>query len=179
MWTKKTGVQRPSILTQLSRVCDSGDDDDDYWMSVVITIIITAPPAHMSLLSNDRSSVPHWSNRHCWTFSDPSANYTRRTRKEPIIRERWGSFLSDRESSASLSVRHVLILLKKNLQNLKKWTRSSPVGQRHTSGLKEAFVSQLTALFLMVCCFYFCVVFFCPLAAHRLGYCRPGLLDVF
>lgn len=109
----------------------------------------------MPLLSNDRSFVPHWSNRRCWTFSDPSANCTLRNQKEPIVSECCSSLLSDRSAPVSLPVRHsaVLFLLKKSPQRLRKQTRSSPVAPRHTPDLKGAFYLNLLHIHRRLLCF--------------------------
>lgn len=56
----------------------------------------------------DGSFVPHWCNRHRWTFSDPSPNYTLRTQNEPIKREESESMLPNRgESSVGSPVRYL------------------------------------------------------------------------
>lgn len=82
----------------------AGDDDDDCWLPHVI--FVTA---------DEGSFVSQWCNRRRWTFSDPSTNYTLRTQKEPITRERLGSMLSNRGSPVWLPVGCVaaVVLLKK------------------------------------------------------------------
>lgn len=77
----KAPVSESSIPYNLLMCCDDDDDDGDCWLPV-----ITPPPAHMSLLS--QQMMGHLcltgANRHRWTFSDPSSNYTLRTRRQPI-----------------------------------------------------------------------------------------------
>ncbi|KAK5857370.1 hypothetical protein PBY51_010622 [Eleginops maclovinus] len=80
---------------------DNDDDDDDCRL-----VVITAPPSHMSLLA--QQMMGHLcltgGNRHCWTFSDPSPNYTLRTWEEPIKKQPLGSVVSYRGSSVCMPV---------------------------------------------------------------------------
>lgn len=53
------------------------------------------PPPHVIIVTpDDGSFVPHWCNRHCWTFSDLSPNYTLRTRDEPIVHQERGVWIN-------------------------------------------------------------------------------------
>lgn len=146
-------------------MCDG--DDDDCWLPVII-----APPADMSLLLNDRSFVAHWRNRPCWTFSDPSTNYTLRTENEPIVGEQFGSVLSNRGSPVLLPVRYVVVLvLPKTVPSHEKDKRPSYSSQTCFRPWVSFYSSAYCASFKVFCVF----LSLCPLENCLLGYCTPGL----
>ena len=113
-------------------------DDDERWLPV-----ITTPPAHTCVIivtADDGSFVPHWCNRHRRTFSDPSPNYTLRSGGR--ANQERSSWINARQPGISCLVASQICgccrppadLTEKNLG---KHLRSSPVAQRHTSGLEE------------------------------------------
>lgn len=106
-----------SLYSHNLLMCGGGDDDDCSWLPV-----ITAPPAHMSLLS--QQMMGHLcltgGNRHRWTFSDPSPNYTLRTWEETIKKDPLRSALSNsRPPVCCWTVRYVAAVV------LKTWPAKS------------------------------------------------------
>lgn len=75
-----------------------GDDD-------CRRLVVTEPTARIIIVAADNTSfVPQKCNRCCFSFSDPSPNYTPRTQEEPITREVLGSMLSNRGSPVRLAL---------------------------------------------------------------------------
>lgn len=93
------------------------------------------PPPHVVIVSpDDGSFVPHWCNRHCWTFSDLSPNYTLRTRDEPIKKEGSESMLPNRGSSVCLPVTYfaaVVLQQTKHTKSQEKHEKLSNSSETH------------------------------------------------